>query len=240
MEAPRPVKVTLIVPVLKEYPFVWQLLKSVQHSSRCPDRIILFDNGLTMPQPELSWWKDVFGEKLFVHTPTHNVGLANVFNWGIHNFDDYVIFSNSDVQYETECLENLVQAAVETPEEDFFYAASGNKVQPWSLFLQCTRLHETVGLYDTNYYPAYYEDTDYHYRMRLLGKKIIPVHSSYYTHVHCGSNRFTSYKLQQDIIKNCDMNKKYYQDKWGGLPGSEKFTTPFNGGPEITPQHIPL
>ena len=78
--------------------------------------------------------------------------------------------------------------------------------------------------FDENFYPAYYEDTDYLYRLKLESKKIITDKTL----------QPILYNNSSSIKKDCRLNQcwgkneLYYIKKWGGLKGKETYKTPFN------------
>ena len=49
----------------------------------------------------------------------------------------------------------------------------GGGMMPFSMFIATRSLVERIGLYDENIFPVYYEDTEYLWRMNLLGLKVI-------------------------------------------------------------------
>ncbi len=83
-----------------------------------------------------------------------------------------------------------------------------------------------VGLMDENFYPAYYEDNDHRYRMKQAGIswEYFPVKFKHAVSV--------TIKRDPKIFAKNRMtykeNGKYYIEKWGGLPGAEKYETPFD------------
>lgn len=91
-----------------------------------------------------------------------------------------------------------------------------------------------VGPFDERFSPAYFEDNDYIWRMRCAGI-LEPA----------GGDRSLrkvpwvgalKYDVVEDAhaIKNCDIVvdfvslREYYSSKWGGPPGEEQFTIPFD------------
>ena len=79
-------------------------------------------------------------------------------------------------------------------------------------------------IFDENFYPAYFEDNDFKYRLLLQKKKIVS--SSFLNPI--------VYRNSQTILKDRSLNDKfmdnqnYYVKKWGGLPKEEKYIKPFN------------
>jgi hypothetical protein len=82
-----------------------------------------------------------------------------------------------------------------------------------------------VGYFDEGFYPAYFEDNDYHRRINLIDP------DRYVGHLEA---------LEPEVKRNSETIRRdpslnqfpksydYYLRKWGGLPGSETYGTPFN------------
>lgn len=83
-----------------------------------------------------------------------------------------------------------------------------------------------IGYLDENFFPAYYEDNDHRYRMKLAGLEweYFPLE---YEHVVSAT-----IKRDPDIMaknqKTFKENGRYYLEKWGGPPGQETYLTPFD------------
>jgi GT2 family glycosyltransferase len=88
---------------------------------------------------------------------------------------------------------------------------------------------EKVGYADVNFWPnAYFEDNDYGRRCDLLGVSAAGLKQAAFFHwwsrqIHQGDPR------PNEVYFN--RNRMFYEHKWGGSPGQEKYSTPFNGGP---------
>lgn len=94
----------------------------------------------------------------------------------------------------------------------------------WCAFAMSKGVYEKVGPFDECFMPAYYEDKSYERRMRLLG---LPVN----THPRLNPIIYrSSQSLERDhsILDQAKRNKRLYIDMWGGEPGKEKFSQPFN------------
>lgn len=89
-------------------------------------------------------------------------------------------------------------------------------------------LFNKIGYIDVNFFPAYYEDNDYSRRAQLAGIKMCRVTNSVYFHYWSRTLHQGGMKATND--KYFPMNKSYYIEKWGGEPGKETYTYPFNGG----------
>lgn len=85
---------------------------------------------------------------------------------------------------------------------------------------------EKVGYLDQNFYPTYFDDTDWAYRARLAGMYPVLCDGSYL--VHAGSKTLIMPELAEQFATVFEQNKAYFVKKWGGDGGQEKFTVPFN------------
>lgn len=86
---------------------------------------------------------------------------------------------------------------------------------------------EYRGLFDQKFYPAYFEDNDFHYRIKLAGMRAVKTNSALY--YHFGSRTIKENEEVGHISNTYYLtNRQRYIEKWGGKPGKEKFKTPFN------------
>jgi GT2 family glycosyltransferase len=149
-----------------------------------------------------------------------NIGVSASFNKLfelIYEFNDYALILNDDIYLGRKDWE--IDNLLTNFKKDFYVAT-----QDWCAFILPKETHKKVGGFDEKFFPAYYEDNDYTYRMKLLGKSLFQIPFL---------NPFV-YKSSQTLEKMpsiktyIDSNKQYYIDKWGGLPKEEKFVKPFN------------
>ncbi len=94
-----------------------------------------------------------------------------------------------------------------------------------SLVFKPELLYE-VGYLDENFFPAYYEDNDHRYRMKLAGLEweYFPLD---YDHIVSATIKKDPAIFAKNQITFKE-NGRYYVEKWGGLPGQEKYLTPFD------------
>lgn len=83
-----------------------------------------------------------------------------------------------------------------------------------------------IGLFDENFVPAYFEDNDYHYRIDLLGYKAHATSAAPYYHFGSQTQNSSEGVVVPSYI--FEKNRDYFKDKWGGLPGGETYTKPFD------------
>jgi len=99
----------------------------------------------------------------------------------------------------------------------------------WACFLQREECWRAVGEYDELLWPAYFEDNDYHYRMRLAGLDYVVPAGGAVTHVGSATLHALPEVHRRTVDHHFRLNQAYYVRKWGGLPGEERFTRPFDG-----------
>lgn len=167
-----------------------------------------------------------------------NIGIKK----GLETYkSDFVLVVNNDIVCNPSTVDNLIKFAKEHSEAVMWTASEHGDVRTiktapegtdfaehphFSCFLVDDRLFDLVGYFDENIRPAYTEDNDMHYRIKLAGEKaLITTSSKFY---HFGSRTIKSdSELEVENVATHGKNNVYYEEKWGGLPGKEVFTTPY-------------
>lgn len=195
------------VPTICRYDLLQRLISSAERGSVRPDEYVIVDNG-GRARSSLRLPKNVT-----VIEPGKNLGVAASWNV-LLDFagDEAIVISNDDVTLGKTAFAELCAAAAAHP----LVTASG-----WSLFAQSPSCTSSLGFYDETFYPAYYEDADYSYRARLAR---FPRHAARIDFQHAISSTI---RVRPDL--NSSRSAAYYQIKWGGDPGRERFTVPFGG-----------
>ena len=86
-------------------------------------------------------------------------------------------------------------------------------------------------MFDENFYPAYFEDNDFYYRItslypnRYLGK--IPEFTPYI----CRNSMTLALEPRLNI--RFKLNEEYYVQKWGGAPGKETIPAAADNTPAV-------
>jgi len=221
------------IPTYCRYDLLESLLLSAEGGSVRPDGYIIIDNGNGFGPERL---KDVLGERAadveLIH-PGRNIGVAAAWNRILEmTLDDVgVIISNDDIEFGQKTFEELSRG-LEDGLADFVEGDG------WALFGQATSVTRTVGWYDENFWPAYYEDVDYDERMRrLLVVRRAPLTEPV---THHGWATLTATGNPDWLRLGRERNHAYFLRKWGGESrnprwngheGIVQYSAPFDGKP---------
>lgn len=88
-----------------------------------------------------------------------------------------------------------------------------------------------VGRWDTTF-PDYFSDNDYYRRLKLAGYELVESNLAVSHHGSSTINSNESLAFKTSVT--FPLYQLYYQTKWGGPTGKEKFQTPFNKATNIT------
>jgi GT2 family glycosyltransferase len=86
-------------------------------------------------------------------------------------------------------------------------------------------MYDYIGEFDETFYPAYYEDSDYLYRMKLKGIRQ-DVDDTLNPEVIRIS--MTQERDPELVNESMRVNRERYIDKWGNSPLLETYLTPYN------------
>lgn len=236
--------IVLSIPTRNQQEFLFnELLSSVLNGEVAPNLIHLWDNsddgslakyaaevGAAATNSKLTPGavdrNNYIGVKMVIEGRKENTTLAKVWNHaiGMSDVDDTIILSNDDIVFMPDTIKLLAASSA-----DFAYPAGARAGNSFSLYKIRKSMWLDVGPFDEQFIPAYFEDNDYHYRMKLKGYDITPVTEAEYIHV--GSATRKAMSLQEQALSSMFFrrNEAYYVFKWGGTPYKEQYTVPFNG-----------
>lgn len=219
-------KILFGVPTLTRYDLLGRLLASVEAGTVRPESYYLIDNGDLAAQ-KVEEGSLVLPANMSIDRPGMNLGVAASWNKILRRAEVLgltAIISGDDIVVRPDTLERLVNAA-EASTGLFFYA---NGASSWAFFLQKPELAEKIGYYDENFWPAYFEDNDYHRRMLLAGENYAMITDAIVDHDISSTLRgFGDNSPQKKWLeKEFDKNSRYYGIKWGGPPGQERLGAP--------------
>ncbi len=177
--------------------------------------------------------------------------LARAWNRGIRKGlergAEYVLVINLDLVFHELFLANLVRFADENPSaliwsgmewpdlEGLANATLTGEVAKWayfSCFMVDRKLFEQIGEFDEQFEPAYHEDSDMHYRIALKKGTILATPSARVFHLERvtlkGAMSESDTQFLDSLRIQMDDSMLRYRVKWGGLPGKETYTAPYN------------
>lgn len=100
----------------------------------------------------------------------------------------------------------------------------------FSCFAVSLETIKLIGPFDEVFDPCYFEDGDYHYRIKLAGFEAC----SYAPYWHYGSQTLASDpNYARTFIPKFERVRAMYESKWGGGPGHETFTRPYDPSSSI-------
>lgn len=242
-------RLAIICPVLNCWKYTEGMLNSIRSST--PYIIIMIDNGSTDQTRSKLLKREEKKELIYINN-TRNEGVAKSWNQGIEKAKNtyecnHFIVVNNDIVLKKCTIDRMIEdleredlgmvtawnvnGEIDTPDKLVKYEIpilqKFTEAPDFSCFMIKESTINKVGYFDENFWPAYFEDNDYHYRMKLKGIRAVKDNQALY--YHYGS---CTVKENEGIGKvnneNYLINKEYYIKKWGGEPGNETFETPFN------------
>lgn len=240
---------TLIIPTLNRP----ESLKLLYHSidSKYPIKILLIDNGSGKETTDLIL-RASKDPRTFVTFEKFNKGASYSRNecmqFAFEELDsEGVFFIDSDVVLSKDCLDNLISCHLENKKAILFSSDQKKEGFSYREFLdpdfrptiqtkvftttECCfmprAVYKSVGRFDEMFYPVYCEDMDYFYRAKLKGWPLLSCPDAYHYHF---SDSIPNEEIEFDKYKSMRFSilQEYYIYKWGGPPGNEIFTKPFN------------
>jgi hypothetical protein len=203
-------ELTVGIPTVTRYDLLQKSIARLALGTRRPDRIILIDNG--------GRFENLFESQIPIELvrPTYNLGVAASWNEILRRADGDVVILNDDVFVGPQTVERM-------------WSTTGLLVSPivgreFSCFLQRRELWEKLGPYDEGFWPAYHEDADYAWRMKLRGISCEIIPSDGVDHVIGATGQ--TYEPSKRYVP---LVLKRYAHKWGGPYQREVFNEPWNG-----------
>jgi GT2 family glycosyltransferase len=182
-------------------------------------QIFILDNG---NQNELySWYTKNNPTSIRLIVKDENLGVAKSWNLllkEIYREHEYAMILNDDIYLGSS--ESNIQYLIDR------YPTQKLLTNPldWCVFIMPKSTYQMNGEFDEQFYPAYCEDNDYVYRLKLKG------HLVFKTPALLPQLHRESMTLEMDytIATAYHENKERYMEKWGGAPDFEVFKKPYN------------
>jgi GT2 family glycosyltransferase len=186
-----------------------RFLRSIDHPVGL---LYIIDNGNVIPH-----------DMEYAHLPNihvadlgYNVGVAASWNLTIkaNMHQRWWMFCNNDIVLEKGALARLVEdmeANIDVP--NLSMIEMGNEA--WGNHFGAHAVNdlaiETVGWFDENFHPIYFEDTDWKRRAEGLGIRMHVVKS---TTNHVGNASWKGRPEAVDNARSWDYNRDYFDEKW--------------------------
>lgn len=93
----------------------------------------------------------------------------------------------------------------------------------FSCFLIRKDCYQRVGPFDEQFYPAWFEDNDYHIRAARAGIELVCIDLPFYHYAAATMKLATEYDKAHYYGPAFLRSKQRFQDKWGVLPGTKEY-----------------
>lgn len=221
-------RIGIVIPVLNQFEKAVDAISSIKSQYDCEVKIIpnyREDNCLSA-----AW----------------NTGLE----WSRERRHSFTLIINDDILFAPDTIDNMVHSFLKLETENNCVMMTGSNVKsllsnPYEIlsyvsksvsyqehpdfacFMVRPTISLSIGFFDENFIPAYFEDNDYHYRIQLKGLKAFSDSSAPY--FHYGSQTQNA-SIDNPVVPSIffELNKAYYQEKWGAYPGNEVYDYPYN------------
>ena len=217
----------LACPVLNRGDLLSRMLRSIDYPI---GKIVIVNNGDDVGVASTIEQFQMLDElPIEIHKPAHNLGCGPSWNFVIRNNPDagYWLFIGNDIELAPGDLAKIDGFVRAHPDYATMPANWGH-----SLFAVTQAGLEGVGYFDENYWPAYSEDQDWMYRLKLAGLPWADVPDVRAIHGEPPLWGSTTVWSDSVLTQRCRItqrnNLEFYSRKWGGPPGKEIFTHPFN------------
>jgi GT2 family glycosyltransferase len=213
--------ITIGIPTLNRYDLLSKAIESALKGSVVPDRILVVDNGGSLPP---------IGGIVEIYRPGYNLGVAGSWNYIIKHTSEHRIIINDDIEFRSSTIEKIINCLNNGPGLVMTVLPNLNG---FSCFAIKDSFVEKIGYFDEEISPgyAYYEDNDYVRRIVLAGLSFEVVTSGAEA-THATSSTLKAFTLEQRMEhdRKFHLAQKNYMRKWGGMPLQEVYTTPYGKG----------
>lgn len=161
-------------------------------------------------------------EKFAIYRPSENLGVAKSWNtimdYAKKVDASHVLMLNDDIYLGR--TEHEIKMIIKNNENADFI----NSFQNWCSYILKVDVWEKVNKFDEEFFPAYFEDNSFDYKMTLANAN--KVWTSFLDPI-VYRNSMTIAK-EPSLNHRFSQNRQTYIDMWGGLPKEELYLTKFN------------
>lgn len=221
-------RVPVGIPTLRCYDKLLRLCESLlndEHECIEADVFILDNGGSFTDSPFAQELRNVKHPNFTIAVAPFNFGVSMSWNYFLSHLGKCIV-ANDDVVFSLADVAKFLEAANESPETVIF--ETNHPVGGFSTFyVNRPDVWQEMGSFDELYSPAYFEDNDCRYRLQLTGNPVVKVDLPGWSHDNSSTLQSGSNEYRRTHWSCFERNKRYYKMKWGGLPGAETFSIPF-------------
>lgn len=206
----------LIIPSLNRADLLQGALQALNAQSNEFDKLIIIDNG--------NQGLEISGSHIECIVPEKNLGVAASWNLGVRSLFEnpavtHVMACNDDIELGKDQLLKIREKLSLHPDHWFFVGPF-----QWSVWVMSRQAIDVMAYeegkwFDEGFFPAYFEDNDFHYRFDSLcpGRYMGDV-----AELEPEVKRISmTIKKDPRLNDGFARTRKYYINKWGGPPGNE-------------------
>jgi len=173
------------------------------------------------------------------------IGVSLGWNYGLRFFFesgcDHVLVVNNDTILRKDTYRELLAdgggfvtaVGVNNPEDILGPFVKAVRPHPdFSCYLIRKEVWEKVGPFDTQFFPAYYEDNDYHVRLHQAGIEAYTIGLPFY-HIASGTLKNSSSEDRVAIEEASRKNREKFFAKWKCYPGTPEYAALFLSPPSV-------
>lgn len=181
-------------------------------------RVVNSSDPLDLQWKHWETWYEIVPSVPLSHTQTHNWFQVEATDM------DALFVCHNDAEAEPDTIDKLLAMLPTLPKKWGVVFTNYD-----ALAMYNPKMWKAIGHWNWRLYPSYYSDTSYYFQARMAGWQLI---DSGLPVKHEGSHvinkldkklKFLNHTLLADAARN------NFIAEWGGPPGEERFTRPFNG-----------
>ena len=179
-------------------------------------QLILVDNSKN------SFAKKYEGRGTEIHYYPNNLGVSASWNIGVKSDAEFLWIVSSSMIF-NKGFSELVEATNNLADEYGLLSDHG-----WHCIGFTRKTFGIVGMFDEEFYPGYFEDNSYAYRLKINNIHNIGNHNIARVDINA-TCQGTALALKAGVVHpEFTQLRELYKKMWGGYPGEETYLTKFN------------